>query len=180
LYYRKTDKPEISGHADSGFRTDMAAGKSQTCYIFMKNGVPISWKSTKQTVTATSTNHAELLAFHEAAREYVWLRTMEQILVKQCRLQIQDQPTVVFEDNAACIRQMSSGFIKADRTKHISPHIFTYSQDLIENRQLEIRKVESEHNIADMLTKALPAYKYKRLVEAAGMKTLQSLTSPGC
>jgi hypothetical protein len=75
---------------------------------------------------------------------------------------------------------MSSGFIKADRTKHISPHIFTYSQDLIENRQLEIRKVESEHNITDMLTKALFAYKHKKLVEAAGMKTLQSLTSPGC
>jgi hypothetical protein len=179
LYYRKTDKPEISGYADSGFRTDVAAGKSQTGYIFFKNGAPISWKSTKQTTTATSTNHAELLAFHEAARECVWLRTMEQILVKQCKLKIQDQPTIIFEDNAACIRQMSSGFIKADRTKHISPHIFTYSQDLIESRQLEIKKVESEHNIADMLTKALPAYKHRRLVEAAGMKTLHSLTSPG-
>ena len=104
---------------------------------------------------------------------------MEQILVKQCSLQTQDQPTIIFEDNATCIRQMSSGFIKADRTKHISPHIFTYGQDLIENRQLEIRKVESEHNIADMLTKALPAYKHRKLVEAASMKTLHSLTSPG-
>ena len=66
---RKTNNPEISGFADSGFRTDMTAGKSQTGYIFMKCGAPISWKSTKQTITATSTNHAELLAFHEAARE---------------------------------------------------------------------------------------------------------------
>jgi hypothetical protein len=82
----------------------MATGKSQTGYIFLKNGAPMSWKSTKQTITATSTNHAELLAFHEVARECVWLRTMEQILEKQCRLQVQDQPTIVFEDNAACIR----------------------------------------------------------------------------
>ena len=179
LFYRKCDKPEITGYADSGFRTDVVAGKSQTGYIFLKNGAPISWKSTKQTVTATSTNHAELLAFHEAARECVWLRTMEQIIVDQCKIQFQDKPTVVFEDNAACIRQMSSGFIKADRTKHISPHIFTYSQDLIENKQLEIRKVESEHNIADMLTKALPAYKHKRFVDAVGMRSLHSLISPG-
>lgn len=74
---------------------------------------------------------------------------------------------------------MSTGFIKADRTKHISPHIFTYSQDLIESRQLEVRKVESEHNIADMLTKALPTYKHKQLVKAAGMRTLHELTPPG-
>lgn len=165
FFYKKCDKPEITGYADYGFRTDVAAGKSQTCYIFLKNGAPISWKSTKQTVTATSTNHAELLAFHEATRECVWLRTMEHIIVDQCKLQVQDKPIVVFEDNAACIRQMSLGFIKADRTKHISPHIFTYSQDLIENKQLEIRKIESEHNIADMLTKALPAYKHKRFVD---------------
>jgi hypothetical protein len=84
LYYQKTNNPKISGFADSGFRTDVTAGKSQTGYIFLKNGAPISWKSTKQTVTATSTNHAELLAFHEAARECVWLRTMERILMQQC------------------------------------------------------------------------------------------------
>ena len=180
LFYKKTDNPEISSFADSGFRIDMAAGKSHTRYLFLKNGAPISWKSTKQTNTATSTNHAELLAFHEATRECVWLRTMENILMEQCRLKTKDQPTVIFEDNAACIQQMSSGFIKADRTKHISPHIFTFSQDLIEKGQLEIRKVESELNLADMLTKALPAYKHKKFVAEAGMRTLHSLTSPGC
>jgi hypothetical protein len=74
---------------------------------------------------------------------------------------------------------MSTGFIRADRTKHISPHIFTYSQDLIESGQLEIRKVKSEHNVADMLTKTLPAYKHKRLVHLAGMRTLHDVTPPG-
>ena len=80
LYYHKTDQPNIQDFADFGFRTDVNAGKSQTGYIFLKCGAPIFWKSTKQIVTATSTNHAKLLAFHEAAREVVWLRTMERIL----------------------------------------------------------------------------------------------------
>ena len=57
---------------------------------------------------------------------------------------------------------MSSGFIKADRTKHISPHIFGFTQDLIEKNQVDIQKVESEHNVAHMLTKALPAYNTTR------------------
>lgn len=177
LYYHKTDHPEIQGFADSGFRTDLNAGKSQTGYIFLKNGAPISWKSTKQTVTATSTNHAELLAFHEAARETVWLRTMERILNQQCKLKIADRPTIIYEDNSACVRQMSSGFIKADRTKHVSPHIFGFTQDLMDQKQLEIKKIESENNVADMLTKALPAYKHKKLIHAAGLRSLHELTS---
>ena len=165
----------MTGFADSGFRIDPNAGKSQTGYIFLKCGAPIWWKSTKQTVAATSTNHAKLLAFHEATRECVWLRTIERIIRQQCQIQEEEKPTTIFEDNAACIRQMSSGFIKADRTKHISPHIFSFSQDLIDKGQIEIQKVESEHNIADMLTKALPAHKHKKLIYAAEMRSLQDL-----
>ena len=154
----------------------MAARKSQTGYIFLKNKAPISWKSTKHTITATSTNHVELLAFHEAARECVWLRTMEQILVKQCKLQLEDQPTVIYESNSTCVRHMSSGFIKVDRTTHINPHIFGFKRDLIEHKQLVIQKMESENNIANVLTKALPAYKHKKLIYIARMRSLHELT----
>lgn len=70
---------------------------------------------------------------------------------------------------------MTTSFIKANRTKHISPH--SYTQDLVEKGQLDIRKIVSEHNIADMPTKAPPAYKHKKLVCAAGMKSLHELIS---
>lgn len=105
-------------------------------------------------------------SFHEAPRETVWLRMMEQILNQQYKLKNADQPTTIYKDNSACVRQMSSGFIKADRTKHISPHIFGFTQDLIDHGQLVIQKIESENKIADMLTKALPAYKHKKLIHA--------------
>ena len=39
-------------------------------------------------------------------------------------------------------------------------------------------KVESASNISDMLTKALPAYKHRELVQAAGMRSLQELDQP--
>ena len=71
LHFRRKESAEIIGYADSGSKTDETSGKSQTEYIFMKNGAPISWKSVKQTTTVTSTNHAELLTFHEATREVV-------------------------------------------------------------------------------------------------------------
>jgi hypothetical protein len=45
----------------------------------------------------------------------------------------------------------------------------------MESGQIEIRKIEAENNIADMLTKALPAYKHKKLVEKTGIRSLQKL-----
>ena len=37
---------------------------------------------------------------------------MEKIIIKQCRFQGKDQPTVAFKHNAACIRQMSIGLLR--------------------------------------------------------------------
>lgn len=175
LHFTKSGNTEIIGYADAGFKSDETNGKSQTGYIFIKNGAPISWKSVKQTVTATSTNHAELLALHEATREAVWLRTIHKIISSQCGFTEEGKPTIIFEDNAACVSQVNAGFIKADRTKHISPQIFGFTQDLIQAKEIEISKVESAHNVADMLTKALPAYIHKRLVQEAGMRQLRDL-----
>lgn len=90
----------------------------------------------------------------------------------------QINPTVIFEDNVACVTQMNIRFIKADRVKHISQHIFSYNQDLIESWQIDIKKIKYEHNVEDMLTKALPAYKHKKLVEDPGMRILHQFTSP--
>jgi hypothetical protein len=132
LYYRRDTKCNITGYADSRFKTDEVTEKSQTYYIFIKNGALISWKSAKQTLTETSTNHAELLAFHDASREAVWLRTMQGILAKQCKMTEQFKPTIIFEDNMACINQMNTGFIKANRMKHINPHICGFAQALME------------------------------------------------
>ena len=38
-------------------------------------------------------------------------------------------PTIVYEDNAACVAQLKGGYIKGDRTKHISPKFF-FTHDL--------------------------------------------------
>ena len=68
LFYSKDSKVEL---ADVGYRSDPHKGRSQTSYIFTYGDTTISWRSTKQTLAATSSNHAELLALHQASRECV-------------------------------------------------------------------------------------------------------------
>lgn len=126
-------------------------------------------------MTATSTNHSELIAFHAATREAIWLHTLNRIIKDQAGLPNKPPPITIFEDNAACVTQIGAGFIKTDNTKHVDPQIFTFTQELITAGKIEVQKVESAHNLADFLTKALPAHTHRRLIQAAGMKLLHEL-----
>jgi hypothetical protein len=66
LFYRKDTKSKLVGYADVGYFSDLHKARSQSRYVFTYGGTVISWRSTKQTLTATSTNHAELIALYDA------------------------------------------------------------------------------------------------------------------
>jgi len=78
LFYSKVPKFELTSYADAGYLSDPYNGRSQTSYLFTRGGTTISWRSVKRTITTTSSNHAELLALHEASRECVWLKSLIQ------------------------------------------------------------------------------------------------------
>ena len=130
--------------------------KSLAGFVLISKGTVISWRFIKQTFVATSSNHSEILALHEAGRECAWLRSLIQHIHESCGLvSNKGTPTVLFEDNAACIAQMKSGYIKGDRTKHISPKFF-YIHELLESGEIDIQQVRSIDNLADLFTKSLP------------------------
>ena len=45
--------------------------------------------------------------------------------------------TTQYENNIACISQIKGGYIRGDRTKHISPRLF-YTYDLEENDDITV------------------------------------------
>ena len=59
------------GYVDAGYLLDLYKTRSQMGYIFTYGGMIISWKSVKQTMVATSSNHLEILTIHEANHECV-------------------------------------------------------------------------------------------------------------
>ena len=123
LFYSK--ESTLKGYADYIYLYDPHKARSQTEYVFTCGNTAISWRSTKQTLTATSSNHSEIIALHEASRECVWLRLVVHHIRNACGLPlITSLPTTIYEDNAVCIEQIKEGYIKGDRTKHISPKFF--------------------------------------------------------
>ena len=128
----------------------------------------------KQTIAATSSNHSEIIAIHEASREVVWLRSMTQHIRSDCGMVESKEPTVIFEDNSACIAQLKDGYIKGDRTKHILPKFF-FTHDLQKTGEVKVIQVRSSDNSADLFTKALPTCTFRKLTHQIGMRMLKDL-----
>ncbi|GJZ41201.1 hypothetical protein Tco_0588087 [Tanacetum coccineum] len=98
--------------------------------MFSSSNAAMSWCSVKQTMGATSSNHAKILAIHDASRECVWLRSVIQHIRESCGISSgQEAPAVIHEDNATCIAQLKDEYIKGDKTKHILPKFF-FTHDL--------------------------------------------------
>ena len=85
-----------------------------------------------------------------------------------------DEPTCIYEDNAACIEQMKLGFIKGDNTKHISPKFF-YNQQQQSLLKIEVKQIRSEDNVADLFTKSLPKSTFEKHVKSIGLRKLSEL-----
>ncbi|GJU19111.1 hypothetical protein Tco_1147077 [Tanacetum coccineum] len=101
-------------------------------------------------MSATSSNHVEILAIHEEA------------------------PTIVDEDNAACIAKLKDRYIKGDITKHILPKFF-FTQDLQKSGDIIVQQICSSDNLADLFTKTLPTTTFKKLIHGIGMRRLKEL-----
>ena len=112
-------------------------------------------------MVATSFNHSEILSMHEASQECVWLSSMIRHIQESCGLpSIKSKPILLYEDNATCIAQVKGGFIKGNRTKHISPKIF-YNHELQNSSEINVQQIRSSDNLVDLFTKALPMTTFK-------------------
>ncbi|KAL4020715.1 hypothetical protein IC575_019496 [Cucumis melo] len=107
LSYSNKSNFDLVGYPDAGYLSDPYKARSQTGYLFTCGGTAISWRSVKQTIMVTSSNHVEILAIHEASKECVWLRSMTYHIRKTCGFSFsKNLPTILFEDNTACIAQI--------------------------------------------------------------------------
>ena len=64
LFYSVNCSPNLVDYADAGYLSDPHKAQFQTGYVFICGGTVISWRSTKQSIVATSSNHAEIIVIH--------------------------------------------------------------------------------------------------------------------
>ena len=77
-------------------------------------------------------------------------------------------PTMLFEDNFACIAQLREDFIKGNRKKHISPKLF-FAHNLQNNDDIDVQEIHSSDNPTDLFNKSSPASTLEKMVQKIGM-----------
>ena len=97
---------------------------------------------------------------------------------KSCGINTVDAPTIIYEDNAACVAQMHMGYVKSNLTKHIASKFF-YPHELQKSGEIKILQTKSCENLPDLFTKSLPSSSFHRCARGIGMRRLRELQGSG-
>nr|GEV45337.1 hypothetical protein [Tanacetum cinerariifolium] len=157
LVYRGDIKQElrVSCYTDAGYLTDVDVLKSQTRYVFDLNGGVVDWKSTKQSIFATSYAEAEYIAASDASKEAVWVR---KFIFGLGVVPTVKESIKMYDDNIISITIANeSGITKGAR--HYRAKVY-YLREVIEFCDVKIEKVHTDDNLADLFIKALPFPKH--------------------
>ena len=154
-YERTDDAPSLVAFVDSDWASDKADRRSISGFVVFLNG-PVSWGAVKQSCVALSTAEAEYVALSRATQEVMWLRQ----ILSEIRFP-QLEPTIIHEDNAAAII-MANNAVTTPRSKHIDIR-HHYIRECVQNQVIKIQPCSSVDMIADIMTKPLPADRFKFL-----------------
>jgi hypothetical protein len=87
-------------------------------------------------------------------------------------------PTIIYEDNVACVAQMQPGYVKSNFTKHITPKLF-YPHELQESGVISMMQIKSCNNLTNLFTKSLSYTTFSKCVVGIGMYRLKDLQELG-
>ena len=150
LTYRRLDQLEIIGYSDSDYAGCQDSRRSTSCYIYMLSRGAISWRSTKQTLVASSTMEAKFIAYFETSNHGIWLRNFV------TRLRILggiERPLKIYCDNKSAVIY-SNNNRSSSKSKHIDIK-FLVVKKLVQSGQVFIEHNGTNSMITNSLTKGL-------------------------
>ena len=130
--------------------------KSRSGWVVHFAGVPITWASNMETITALSTTEAEYIALSTSLREVIPMMGMLKEAWEQ-GLQVKYLPPkvhcMVFEDNSGALELARLPRI-CPRTKLINQS-FHHFREYVECQEVTIQSTLTDEQLADILTKPL-------------------------
>ncbi|GJR80690.1 putative ribonuclease H-like domain-containing protein [Tanacetum coccineum] len=147
LWYPKDSPFDLEAYSDSDYAGASLDRKSTTGGCQFLGSRLISWQCKKQTIVANSTTEAEYVAAANCCGQVLWIQN--QMLDYGYNF----MNTKIFIDNESTICIVKNPVFHS-KTKHIEiRHHFI--RDSYEKRLIQVIKIHTDHNVADLLTKAL-------------------------
>ncbi|GJV74827.1 putative ribonuclease H-like domain-containing protein [Tanacetum coccineum] len=164
LWYPKDSPFDLVAYTDSDYAGASLDRKSTTGGCQFLGCRLISWQCKKQTVVANSTTEAEYIAASNCCGQVLWIQN--QLLdygynFMQTKIHIDNESTICIVKNP----------VFHSKTKHIEiRHHFI--RDSNEKKLIQMIKIHTDQNVADLLTKAFDVSRFQYLIASIGMLNL--------
>ncbi|GJV20029.1 putative ribonuclease H-like domain-containing protein [Tanacetum coccineum] len=156
LWYPRDSPFELESFSDSDYGGASLDRKSTTCGCQFLGRRLISWQCKKQTIMANSTTKAEYVAAANCCRQVLWI----QMQMMDYGFNFMNTKIHIDNDSTICI---VNNPIYHSRTKHIEiRHHFI--RDCYEKRLIDVIKIHTNANVADLLTKGFDVTRFNFLV----------------
>ncbi|MCO5578860.1 hypothetical protein L7F22_032707 [Adiantum nelumboides] len=136
------------GYTDSDYTGDLISRRSTSGYVFTMAEGAVSWRSRLQTCVTQATTEAEYVAASEACKEAIWLgRPVTDLGIKE-------ETPMLHCDTLSAI-QLAHNPVYHSKTKHVDVK-YHFIKEMVDDKQIQLAKVHTTDNPADLLTKGLP------------------------
>ncbi|GJS63655.1 hypothetical protein Tco_0678219 [Tanacetum coccineum] len=164
LWYPKDSPFDLEAYSDSDYASASLDRKSTTGGCQFLGSRLISWQCKKQTIVANSTTKAEYVAAASCCGQVLWIQN--QMLDYGYNF----MNTKIFIDNESTICIVKNPVFHS-KTKHIEiRHHFI--RDSNEKKLIQMIKIHTDQNVADLLTKAFDVGRFQYLIASIGMLNL--------
>ncbi|GJT71422.1 putative ribonuclease H-like domain-containing protein [Tanacetum coccineum] len=161
LWYPRDSPFDLEAFSDSDYAGASLDRKSTIggCQFLGKR--LISWQCKKQTIVANSTTEAEYVAAANCCGQVLWIQN--QMLdygfnFMNTKIHIDNESTICIVKNP----------VFHSKTKHIEiRHHFI--RDSYEKKLIQVIKIHTDHNVADLLTKAFDVSRFNFLIASIGL-----------
>eukprot|EP00965_Chrysotila_dentata_P133855 4427075-Pleurochrysis_carterae.AAC.4 len=156
IEFKSGGEAELVAYSDS----DWAVAHSTTGFCITFGGAALSYDSKRQHCISFSPTEAEIVAVSHTAAEVIYLRGLLAEMVQE-----QQRPTTMHVDNSGAV-ELSKERRSCQRLRHVDRHDLMV-REYVANGCIEVRKIHTDENVADVFAKALPAHVHNKHVSAA-------------
>ncbi|GJT40414.1 putative ribonuclease H-like domain-containing protein [Tanacetum coccineum] len=164
LWYPRDSPFELEAFSDSNYGGASLDRKSTTGGCQFLGRRLISWQCKKQTIVANSTTEAEYVTAANCCGQVLWIQNQMMdygFNFMNTKIHIDNESTICIVKNP----------VYHSRTKHIEiRHHFI--RDCYEKRLIDVIKIHTDANVADLLTKGFDVTRFNFLVVNIGMINL--------
>ncbi|GJX74334.1 hypothetical protein Tco_0312929 [Tanacetum coccineum] len=161
LWYPRDSPFDLEAFSNSDYARASLDRKSTIggCQFLGKR--QISWQCKKQTVVANSTTKAEYVAAANCCRQVLWIQN------QMLDYGFNFMNTKIYIDNKSTICIVKNP-VYHSKTKHVEiRHHFI--KDSYEKKVIQVMKIHTDHNVADLLIKAFDVSRFQFLIASIRM-----------